>query len=121
MKPDLTTLIQSVPEEYRLNALYCIECIVAMFGSDIEVTSLYRTRAANEACGGSKTSAHLRAAAIDFRVSAIPIMDVAKFTAANVPDYDQIIVYLRRPAERSFMHLGFRDNPRFQYFIRDER
>jgi hypothetical protein len=68
----------------------------------IMISSGYRCRALNEAIGGSASSAHMNALAVDFTIPAFgkPIT-VAQFIAANGIEFDQLIYEFG-----TWVHLG---------------
>jgi zinc D-Ala-D-Ala carboxypeptidase len=66
------------------------------------ILSGYRCPALNALVGGSATSAHMDGLAVDFICPAFgSVLELCKFAANNVPDYDQIIYEYR-----SWCHLG---------------
>lgn len=91
------------------------------FGSAITITSSYRSRAVNEAVGGSTTSSHLHGSAADIKFADVPkgrvnqrvrAMQIAQFFESIGLVYDQIIYY------NSWIHVGmrFRSKGRKQIF-----
>lgn len=72
--------------------------------SPVKVTSCYRSPALNNAVGGSKTSAHSSASAMDCAVEGIGVLELCKWCAENIADYDQIIYEF---GEDGWMHIGF--------------
>lgn len=81
-----------------------LETVRAHFNAPIHVTSCYRSPDVNAAVGGSKTSAHRYAHAADFEVSGVANIDVCRWVAENIPDFDQII-YEFGPT--GWCHIGF--------------
>lgn len=81
-----------------------LELVREHFKQPVHVTSCYRSPAVNHAVGGSETSAHRFAFAADFEVSGVANLDVCKWCAENIPDYDQII-YEFGPS--GWVHMGF--------------
>lgn len=79
-----------------------LEEVRAHFGKPVRVLSCYRSPAVNAAVGGSKTSAHRYALAADFVIPGVPLTDVARWCAANIEDFDQVIYEFG-----SWIHLGF--------------
>jgi hypothetical protein len=89
-----------------------LELVRAHFGKPVRVLSCYRSPAVNTAVGGSATSAHRFAHAADFVVSGVSVLEVCKWCAENIPDYDQIIYEF---GEDGWCHIGFtRKTPRKQ-------
>jgi zinc D-Ala-D-Ala carboxypeptidase len=80
-----------------------MEAVRSLFGKPIRVTSWYRSKAVNEAVGGSPTSAHISGRAVDFRIDGFTAMEVATRIAASPLMFDQIILYSNR------VHIGWRD------------
>lgn len=81
-----------------------LEIIRSHFNAPIKVTSCYRSQDVNKAVGGSKTSAHCFAHAADFEVVGVANLDVCRWVAENIPDFDQVI-YEFGPG--GWCHLGF--------------
>lgn len=103
----------SIPYEYLPNAkrvAETLEIIRAHFGP-VRVTSCYRGVELNRIIGGSPTSAHCRAMAADFEVPSYANIDVARWCADNLKNYDQII-YEFGPS--GWVHIGLADKPRRQ-------
>jgi len=89
-----------------------LEKIRAHYGKPIHVTSCYRSPACNRLVGGSPTSAHRFAFAADFEVDGVANIDVCRWVADNISDFDQII-YEFGPS--GWCHIGFTHNtPRKQ-------
>jgi hypothetical protein len=80
-----------------------MEAVRSLFGKPVTVTSWYRSKAVNEAVGGSPTSAHISGRAVDFRIDGFTAMEVATRIAASPIWFDQLILYSNR------VHLGWRD------------
>ena len=76
------------------------------YGKPIRVLSCYRSPSVNAAVGGSKTSAHRFGLAADFEVEGVANIDVARWCAENIDDFDQII-YEFGPT--GWVHMGFTD------------
>jgi hypothetical protein len=83
-----------------------LELVRAHYGKPIRVLSCYRSPAVNAAVGGSKTSAHRFGLAADFEVEGVANIDVARWCAENIADFDQII-YEFGPS--GWVHMGFTD------------
>jgi len=95
-----------------LEVASALEIIRDHFKAPIHVTSCYRSPAVNAAVGGSPTSAHRFAHAADFEVSGVSNIDVCRWVAKNIKDFDQII-YEFGPS--GWCHLGFTGRtPRMQ-------
>lgn len=81
-----------------------LEMVRAHFGKPIRVHSCYRSPAVNKAVGGSATSAHRFAHAADFTIPGVSVLEVCKWCAANIPDFDQVIYEF---GETGWIHMGF--------------
>lgn len=95
------------PPEYhanRLNVATHLELVRNHFSHPVKVISGFRNAAVNKAVGGSKTSAHRTASAADVKIYPIPVIDVCRWCAENVPDFDQIIYEF---GPNGWMHIGF--------------
>jgi hypothetical protein len=79
-----------------------LEEVRAHFGKPVRVLSCYRSPAVNAAVGGSKTSAHRYALAADFFIPGVSVIDVARWCADNIKDFDQVIYEFGQ-----WVHLGF--------------
>jgi hypothetical protein len=89
-----------------------LETVRAHFNAPIHVTSCYRSPDVNNAVGGSKTSAHRFAHAADFEVQGVANIDVCRWVAENIPDFDQIIYEF---GPEGWCHMGFTNSaPRKQ-------
>ena len=83
-----------------------------LFGDDLIIESLFRGDELNEYLGGSKTSEHKLASAVDFKVKGMKPNLVRQKIQASSIQYSQLIEY------RSFCHLGrnpFRAKQKLQY------
>lgn len=69
------------------------------------ITSAYRTKEENDACGGSPSSQHLTGDAIDIRPNELTIDEFIKLIKVSGFGFDQLIRY------RSFVHISF---PRYR-------
>lgn len=87
-----------------LNVATHLELVRAHFNAPVHITSCYRAPAVNAAVGGSSTSAHRFAHAADFEVQGVANIDVCRWVAENMPDFDQII-YEFGPS--GWCHIGF--------------
>lgn len=79
-----------------------LELVRAHFGKPVRVLSCYRSPAVNSAVGGSKTSDHLEALAADFIIPGVPVLEVARWCAENIDDFDQVISEFG-----AWVHMGF--------------
>jgi len=108
-------LDNTIPEELVPNAKKVAEVLETIrfnFNSTIRVLSCYRSPQVNKAVGGSPTSAHRFAMAADFEVEGVPNIEVCKWIAKYIPNYDQVI-YEFGPS--GWVHLGLTDGkPRKQ-------
>lgn len=74
------------------------------FGKPVQVLSCYRSPAVNAAVGGSDSSAHKQAMAIDFVIPGISNLEVCKWAEENINEADQIIYEF---GEQGWVHIGF--------------
>ena len=81
-----------------------LEIIRAHFDAPVHVTSCFRSPAVNAAVGGSATSAHRFGHAADCEVQGVPIIDLCRWCAENIKDFDQIIYEF---GSSGWMHIGF--------------
>lgn len=81
-----------------------LETIRAHFNAPVHVLSCFRSPEVNKAVGGSPTSAHRFAHAADFTVQGVANIDVCRWVAENVPDFDQVIYEF---GPDGWCHLGF--------------
>jgi len=90
-----TGLDNSPPPEFinRLAALaQTLEMIRGIFGKPVIINSGYRSSKVNSAVGGSNTSAHSLAYAVDFNVKGMKAKEVAAIIANNpLIKFDQLI------------------------------
>ena len=69
-----------------------LELVKAVLGGKpIIVTSAYRSKAVNAACGSKETSQHRVGCAADFRVPGMTPNEVVRAIVASDLDYDQLI------------------------------
>lgn len=101
--PELVPNMQHVAER--------LEMVRTHFNRPVYVHSCYRSPAVNKAVGGSTTSAHRFAHAADFTISGVSVLEVCKWCALNIPDFDQIIYEF---GESGWIHMGFASKPRKQ-------
>lgn len=94
--PDLLANMRHVAER--------LEEVRAHFSKPITVHSCYRSPEVNKAVGGSPTSAHRYAHAADFTISGVSVLEVCKWCAANIKDFDQVIYEF---GESGWIHMGF--------------
>lgn len=77
-----------------------LQPLMDMFGSKLVINSLFRSKALNEYIGGSKTSEHCLASAVDFKVNNLPPSIVASMVSRSTIRYSQLIRY------KTFCHCG---------------
>ena len=84
------------------------------WGSGINVTSGYRSKALNNAVGGSDTSAHRIGYAADLQPANGRFDDFVKFTLAwvakNGIKFDQLLIEHDRKSGARWLHVGLRNN-----------
>ena len=106
-------LDNTCPPELHQNMLHVaeqLEIVRAHYRKPLRVLSCYRAPEVNTAVGGSKTSAHRFAMAADFIIPGVPVVEVARWCAENLIDFDQVICEFG-----AWVHLGFtRKTPRRQ-------
>jgi hypothetical protein len=106
-------LNNTIPPELIPNARLVaekLEVVRAAFGKPVRVHSCYRAPSVNAAVGGSATSAHRFALAADFTIPGVSVLEVCRWCAENITDFDQVIYEF---GEGGWIHLGFRkENPR---------
>jgi len=83
----------SCPTEFVPNMMRCAvhgEKIREHYLSPVKVTSCYRSPALNKAVGGSKTSAHSSASAMDCTVQGVGVLELCKWCAENISDFTDL-------------------------------
>ena len=99
-------LDNSLPGSLRGNAMMVaevLEQIRAKFGHPIVVTSCYRAPGVNAAVGGSETSAHKSALAVDFTIPGFRNKAVCEILQTMLIHFDQLIYEF---GESGWVHLG---------------
>ena len=97
-----------------------MECVRWLLGDvPIIVTSWYRCQMLNSAVGGSKTSAHMKGLAMDFKHSVLALEEVfVEIRASRLP-YDQLIIEGTQ-GKAEWMHLGLSEGePRLEAMTAD--
>jgi hypothetical protein len=93
-------------EANLLRSAKYLQTIRDKLGKPIRVLSCYRSPAVNKAVGGSATSAHMRALAIDMVAQDIDNRDLAEFIRDNF-EYDQIILeFYDKKTNGGWVHVG---------------
>lgn len=108
----------TLPDIYYGNAQnlakYVLEPIRQYFGVPFSPLSWYRCPKLNEVVGGSKTSDHMIASAVDIRIKSISLMALAEYIRDNL-QFDQVIL------EPTWVHISFRkDNNRNEVLTKTE-
>jgi|RhiMethySRZTD1v2_1073278.scaffolds.fasta_scaffold350902_2 zinc D-Ala-D-Ala carboxypeptidase len=80
----------------------CMEEVLALFGSKIQITSGYRNPDVNDLVGGTKTSAHCLGHAADFHVEGLSDLEAAKKIRDSGLKFDQLIFEKGRCVHISF-------------------
>jgi zinc D-Ala-D-Ala carboxypeptidase len=98
----------SLPDFLKENALIvlnALEKVRAFYNKPISITSGYRSPDVNKLAGGSATSSHQKALAVDFHINGISNKSICLELAKGliVPDFDQIIYEF---GENGWVHLG---------------
>jgi hypothetical protein len=106
-KPDARAVVN-----LTILAQHFLQPIRDAVGKPVIITSGYRNRAVNAAVGGSKTSAHMRGEAADFKVAGMTSQELARLIHGLDLPFDQLIAYAPRstPAwtapKEGWVHLG---------------
>ena len=113
----------SVPLPLRYNIgriTEFMECVRWVLGdAPIIVTSWYRCQALNSAIGGSKTSAHMKGLAMDFKHSVLSLESVFDEIRQFGLPFDQLIIEGTR-GKAEWLHLGLsEDEPRGDVLLAD--
>lgn len=100
-----------IPPELEDNvriAAEMAEVIRAELGGPVIITSWYRSPAVNAAVGGSKTSAHMKGLAFDFRPTTVSIKVAFQRILATYLPFDQLILESTNGIVEH-IHVGFAD------------
>lgn len=105
----------SLPISLRANAIFTaqqMEMVRAELDRPIKVNSWFRSRELNRAVGGSLTSVHMRALAVDFKPVGMELMEAfVRLMALDIP-FDQLIHEGTKDGA-DWIHIGFsNDTPR---------
>ena len=105
--------LNNVPPQHLMSVLRhtceCMEEVRALLGVSIHVSSGYRAPSVNTAIGGSPTSQHPKAEAVDFTAPDFGTPREVALTIINSDiKFDQIIM------EGNWVHISFSNNPRGQ-------
>ena len=88
--------------EHLENLRYVVETVAqplrTAFGKPVTVNSGYRSKALNEAVGGSSRSQHCNGEAVDLEINGVANKAVADWITANC-EFDQIILEFYNPEE----------------------
>lgn len=101
----------SLPEELEGNArrtAEAMERVRAVVGGPLQVNSWYRCPELNTAIGGSKTSVHPKALAVDFHPLAMPLAEAFRRIAESDIEFDQLIIE-RTNSGAHWIHFGLSD------------
>lgn len=107
---DAKGIDNTVPGELHVHlgrSAQFMECVRSVLGNHpIRVTSWYRCPELNEAIGGSKTSAHMKGLAMDFKAPGSLTLAEAfdKIAESNLP-FDQLIIE-RTASGSKWIHVG---------------
>ncbi len=101
----------TIPEGLRPNVISTAQHLeqvrIVLGNQPLRVTSWYRSREVNRAIGGSKTSAHMRGLAVDFKPPAgYTLFDAFEQLAKSDIPFDQLIEERTRDGAR-WIHIGF--------------
>jgi len=74
----------------------------------VVISSGYRSRALNQAIGGSQTSQHSKGEAADFEVKGVSNLEVARWMEKNL-NYDQLICEFYKPGQPNsgWIHVSY--------------
>ena len=106
-KPDARAVVN-----LTILAQHFLQPIREAVGKPVIITSGYRCRKLNTAVGGSKTSAHMRGEAADFKVAGMTSLELAKLIHGLDLPFDQLIAYAPRSTpewtapKEGWVHLG---------------
>lgn len=92
-----------------MRSLIGLQAVRELLGVPMVINSWYRNSAVNKAVGGSSTSSHMEAEAIDFYPKCDLREAYNKIKSSNIK-YDQLIIY----PNRGFIHIGFGSRMRQQ-------
>ena len=99
----------AIPLGYRFNigrVAECMEGVRALLGGHpIKVTSWFRCLALNEAIGGSKTSRHIEALAVDWKHGQLDLAEAFARVADSTLPFDQLILEGTKDGA-GWIHLG---------------
>ena len=99
----------SVPLGYRFNigrVAEFMECVRALLGGHpIKITSWFRCLTLNKAIGGSKTSRHMEALAVDWKHGQLDLEEAFTLLAASTLPFDQLILEGTKDGA-GWIHLG---------------
>lgn len=107
-----TGIKNEIPKELMdnfMNALIGAQSVRNLLGVAMTINSWYRCPEVNKAVGGSKTSSHMDANAIDF-VPKMNLRDAYNKIANSDIEFDQLIIY----PSKGFIHIGFGSKNRRQ-------
>jgi hypothetical protein len=92
----------------KVTASHLFEPIREAWGRPIEIISFYRSKALNDAVGGSKTSQHMVGEAIDVRAMGATNAELFHFIESLKGEvaYDQIILEFPVKGEPSWLHIS---------------
>ena len=102
------TGINNIPSNLIIENLFklatTLEKVRVLFdGKPIDISSAYRSPDVNQKVGGSKTSAHMKGFAADFKVRGLSLKQVFDTIKSSGIEYDQLII------EPNWIHLGLSD------------
>lgn len=85
-----------------------LEPLRAHFGRPVRITSGYRSKALNDAIGGSQSSDHSKGMAADFEIAGVSNYRLAKWIEANLV-YRQLILEFYKPGDENsgWVHCSF--------------
>lgn len=87
---------------FRTICFFGLEPIRAKFGGPVMITSGYRSEEYNKMIGGSPTSQHIYAEAVDFIIPNVSMKKVFEFAWKELAWPGQVFFY----AKKGHMHLG---------------
>ena len=84
-----------------------LEALRTFYKLPVTILSCYRSPELNTACGGSKTSSHLKALAVDLRINTVSNISICRKIPELLVNFDQVIYEF---GPKGWVHLGIDGN-----------